>query len=124
MFQAAIGVEHYERHTYSPIGNNSTLVYYGDSLLFSLLVMMTWWGAVGFTWGSHLRNLTEIRLNAFVVLLLMLGKAVDLTWEGRLFTGNYWLLACVVLLFFAALKERFPVKEASLDAPAEDQDIY
>lgn len=99
MLQAAIGVESFESHSFSPIGNNSSLVYYGDSLLFSLLAMMAWWCAVGYSWGSQLKRTTECLLNGCILLLLMLGKAVDLIWEGRLFTGNYWLLACVAIIF-------------------------
>ncbi len=106
MLQMAMGSTTTEGHSYSPIGNNTTLVYYGDSLLFSLIVMMAWWGAIGYAWGSQLEPAVEIRMNGLIIGLLLLGKAVDLIWEGRLFTGNYWLLACIGVALFAVRRER------------------
>jgi|GEM_PF-6183303 hypothetical protein len=107
MLQMAIGWRsEYEVEYGTLYGNNTSLVHYGNSLLFSLLVMMTWWCAVGYAWGSHLKPMAEIRLNAMVIDLLLLGKAVDLVWEGRLFTGNYWLLASLALMVLFVVRAR------------------
>jgi len=107
MLQMAIGWRsEYEVAYGTDYGNNSSLVHYGDSFLFTLVAMIVWWVSIGHLWGRQLKPREEWRSSALAIGALLLGKVVDLIWEGRSFTGNYWLIVGALLVLLHSQQQR------------------
>lgn len=73
---------------------------YGGSFLFSLVALVFWPLAYGFYRARAKDEAFRVNLIKAVVAfsLPLLGKFVDLGWEGRSFTGNYWAVASAICL--------------------------
>lgn len=75
---------------------------YPPSMSVSLLTSLLWMSAFGYSLRASRDSVAKLELLKcfLVIFVLMAGKCLDLVYEGRVFSGNYFAWISVLVLLF------------------------